>query len=292
MSTSTAVTSAALMPAARPPLALIAEDEPVLADALRRQLARLWPDLQVLPTAPDGLQACRLALQERPDILFLDIHMPAATGLEVAERVIEDWPVEQALPLIVFITAYDSYAVAAFERAAIDYVLKPVRAERLALTCLRLQTQLAVRANPRTANDPFPLPERLLGLRTEPSSPEQAQPQPELEPLHVLQAASGSSIYVIPVDNIVYLEAADKYVRVVTNEHDARTPEMLIRTPLRELLPRLAVGQFWQIHRSHVVNVRAIERVSRSQHRTRVHLRGRTETLDVSRMYAHLFKAM
>lgn len=283
-------------PATRPPLALIAEDEPVLADALRRQLARLWPDLRVLPIAPDGAQACQLALQEQPDILFLDIHMPAATGLEVAERVIEDWPVEQPLPLIVFITAYDSYAVAAFERAAIDYVLKPVRAERLALTCLRLQTQLAVRANPRTAIDPHPLPERLLGLRTAPASPlpptTSDASETSLAPLHVLQAASGSNIYVIPVDNIVYLEAADKYVRVIAMEHDARTPEMLIRTPLRELLPRLSAGQFWQIHRSHVVNVRAIERVSRSQHRTRVHLRGRPETLDVSRMYTHLFKAM
>jgi DNA-binding LytR/AlgR family response regulator len=274
---------------ARPPVALIAEDEPVLADALRRQLARLWPDLHVLPVASDGIRACKMAEEARPDLLFLDIHMPGLTGLEAAERVIEDWPPEQPLPLIVFITAYDSYAVAAFDRAAVDYVLKPVRPERLAMTCLRLQAQLAMRANPRTGADPHPLPSQLISL--------QGHGEAQAEPLHVLQAASGSSVYLVPVDDIVYLEAADKYVRVIAMGHHQadkahHVPELLIRTPLRELLPRLPGGQFWQIHRSHVVNVRTIERVSRHNHRTRVHLRGRPETLDVSRMYLHLFKAM
>lgn len=275
------------------PVALIAEDEPVLADALCRQLARLWPDLQLLPVASDGQQACKEALQAQPDLLFLDIHMPGANGLEVAERVVEDWPLHQPLPLIVFITAYDHYAVSAFDCAAIDYVLKPVRPERLAMTCLRLQTQLAIRACQRQQPEQIPLPAKLLSLRQDTPQPSPSTTSdPDNAPLQVLQAAAGTSVYVIPIDKIAYLEAADKYVRVITFEHGADTPEMLIRTPLRELLPRLAASQFWQIHRSHAVNVLAIERVSRQHHRTRVHLRHRTETLDVSRMYQHLFKAM
>ena len=138
----------------RTPTALIAEDEPVLAQALRRQLTQLWPDLQVKHMVGDGQQVCELAPQHLPDILFLDIHMPLFNGLEAAERVIDAWPDAHPLPLIVFITAYDSYAVSAFERAAIDYVLKPVRPERLALTCLRLQQQLSARA----ASAPAPPP--------------------------------------------------------------------------------------------------------------------------------------
>jgi DNA-binding LytR/AlgR family response regulator len=264
------------------PTALIAEDEPVLADALQRQLLKLWPELQVQGVASDGLQAGQSALAQLPDILFLDIHMPGANGLEVAEQVIDEWPIDQPLPLIVYITAFDEYAVAAFERAAVDYVLKPIRAERLALTCLRLQQQLTARQG-STAQDE-PLTSKLLALR--------APPVAQQEPLRVLQAAVGSSVYVIPVEDVVYFEAADKYVRIITTDKDGAQPEKLIRTPLRELLPRLDQGLFWQIHRSHVVNVRAIERVSRQHQRLRVHLRGRQEMLDISRMYAHLFKAM
>lgn len=263
------------------PTALIAEDEPVLADALLRQLHKLWPELHVQGTASDGLQASQAALAQLPDILFLDIHMPGANGLEVAEQVIDEWPIEQPLPLIVYITAFDEYAVAAFERAAVDYVLKPIRSERLALTCLRLQQQLSARQG---STQDEPLTSKLLALR--------APPTEQQEPLRVLQVAVGSSVYVIPVEDVVYFEAADKYVRIITTDKDSAQPEKLIRTPLRELLPRLDQGLFWQIHRSHVVNVRAIERVSRQHQRLRVHLRGRQETLDISRMYAHLFKAM
>lgn len=268
------------------PTALIAEDEPVLADALRRQLHKLWPELQLIGVASDGLQARETALAQHPDILFLDIHMPGANGLEVAEQVIDEWPIEQPLPLIVYITAFDEYAVAAFERAAVDYVLKPIRPERLAITCLRLQAQLAARqgASPELLADDEATVSKMLSLR--------AQAAVQQEPLRVLQAAVGNSVYVIPVEDVLYFEAADKYVRIITITKQAGGPEMLIRTPLRELMPRLDQGLFWQIHRSHVVNVRAIERVSRQQQRLRVHLRGRHETLDVSRMYAHLFKAM
>ncbi|MBI2731990.1 MAG: response regulator transcription factor [Aquabacterium sp.] len=265
--------------------ALIAEDEPVLAEALLRQLHKLWPELQVRGVAGNGLKARETALSLHPDVLFLDIHMPGANGLEVAEQVIDEWPIELALPLIVYITAFDEYAVAAFERAAVDYVLKPIRPERLAITCLRLQTQLAARqASSAPHDDDEATVSKMLSLRT-PAATAQ-------EPLRVLQAAVGNSVYVIPVEDVLYFEAADKYVRIITTKQDAGGPEMLIRTPLRELLPRLDQGLFWQIHRSHVVNVRAIERVSRQLQRLRVHLRGRHETLDVSRMYAHLFKAM
>lgn len=270
-----------------PITALIAEDEPVLASALQRQLARLWPDLRITQVASDGLKACRAALSSLPDVLFLDIHMPGASGLEVAERVIDDWPVDQALPLIVFITAYDHHAVAAFEHAAIDYVLKPIRAERLAVTCLRVQQQLHAR---RQAKDEDTLPHQLMALRQEKPAT-QTTPAAE-EPLRVLQAAAGNNVYVIPLDEVIYLEAADKYVRIITHDSQPGVPEKLIRTPLKELLPRLDQSLFWQIHRSHVVNVRAIDRVSRQVNRTRVHLKNRHETLDVSRMYAHLFKAM
>lgn len=267
--------------------ALIAEDEPVLADALLRQLHKLWPELQVRSVAGNGIQARESALTLHPDILFLDIHMPGANGLEVAEQVIDEWPIEQPLPLIAYITAFDEYAVAAFERAAVDYVLKPIRPERLAITCLRLQAQLAARqasGEHQIDVDDEATVSKMLSLRAPASTPQ--------EPLRVLQAAVGNSVYVIPVEDVLYFEAADKYVRIISVAQEARGPEMLIRTPLRELLPRLDQGLFWQIHRSHVVNVRAIERVSRQQQRLRVHLRGRHETLDVSRMYAHLFKAM
>lgn len=269
----------------RAPSALIAEDEPVLADALARQLHKLWPPLQVISMASDGPQTYQQALSHLPDILFLDIHMPGASGLEVAETLVEDWPAERALPLIVFITAYDDYAVAAFERAAIDYVLKPVRPERLALTCQRLQAQLSLQGE-GAAPAGSTLPSGLLALRPPPAA------QPLVPPLKVVQAAAGSSVYLIPIEDVLYFEAADKYVRIICQGDQPGQPDKLIRTPLRELLPRLDADLFWQIHRGHVVNVRAIERVSRQLHRVRVHLRGRTDTLDVSRMYMHLFKAM
>jgi len=271
------------------PRALIAEDEPVLAEGLRRLLNQLWPDLTVSHTVGDGQHACALALQTLPDVLFLDIHMPVLDGLTAAERVIESWPPERALPLIVFVTAFDHHAVAAFERAAVDYVLKPVRRDRLAMTCLRLQQRLAQLAHHAEGGeqgngDDQALVTSLHALR--------ATPQAAAAPLRILQAAAGSSVYLIPVDDILYLEAADKYVRVVTAQHDPQAPDKLIRTPLRDLLAQLDPALFWQIHRSVVVHARAIERVSRQDHRMRVHLRDHPATLEVSRLYAHRFKAM
>jgi DNA-binding LytR/AlgR family response regulator len=273
-----------------PTTALIAEDEPVLADALQRLLSQVWPELTISAIARDGLQACAQGLACLPDVVFLDIHMPGIQGMEVAERLVEGWPAERALPLFVFITAYEQYALQAFEQAAIDYVLKPVQADRLALACQRAQSQLAllqaqsaVRLSGRATLDEATLA-ALSAL--------QRQVMPRLPVLQVLQAAAGASVYVVPVDEVIYFEAADKYVRVVTAQHDATRPELLLRLPLAELQARLDPDRFWKIHRGCVVNVRAIERVSRQQRRLCVHLRGRQETLDVSRMYEPLFKAM
>lgn len=274
--------------------ALIAEDEPVLAQALATMLGRLWPELRLLPIAEDGGQALDMALDMLPDVLFLDIQMPERNGLEVAEMLADQWPDDRPLPRIVFVTAYDEYAVAAFERAAVDYVLKPVQSSRLATTCDRLRDQLSAQSPATPAAQDVSLLAALQALQGAQGAQAAAgqggaQAQPLLK---VIQVAMGAGLQLVPVDDVLYFEAADKYVRIVTAQRDAQAPELLIRTPLRELIPRLDGEQFWQVHRSVVVNVRAIEQVSRVYGRLRVHVRGRPETLEVSRMYAHLFKAM
>ncbi|HET6786503.1 MAG TPA: LytTR family DNA-binding domain-containing protein [Aquabacterium sp.] len=283
--------------------ALIAEDEPILAQALATMLRRLWPELKVLPIAEDGGRAVDMALSALPEVLFLDIQMPERNGLEVAELVAEQWPDDRPLPRIVFVTAYDEYAVAAFERAAVDYVLKPVQSARLAVTCDRLKAQMQHDPVPESAQSAaapgmysttgaeaslLAALQALYGAQLAgPGAAAPAQP-----PLKVIQAAVGTGLQMVPVDEVLYFEAADKYVRVITASADPQAAELLIRTPLRELIPRLDADQFWQVHRSVVVNVKAIERISRTYGRLRVHIRGRSETLEVSRMYAHLFKAM
>lgn len=300
------------------PKALIAEDEPILAQALASLLRRLWPELTLLPSAQDGAQAIERALAELPDVCFLDIQMPERNGLEVAEALAESWPQDRPLPRIVFVTAYDEYAVAAFERAAVDYVLKPVQADRLARTCARLQERLrwqidhtdhATQGSMDGADDAHH-DMRLGGVPAEedPQDEDSAllsavralsgsqrrstEHQAQQPPLKYIQVAVGNNLQIIPVQDVLYFEAADKYVRVVTRQPDSQAPEFLIRTPLRELIPRLDSEQYWQIHRSVVVNVTAIEKVSRQHGRLRVHILGRTETLEVSRMYAPLFRAM
>ncbi len=280
--------------------ALIAEDEPILAQALSSMLQRQWPELNVLPIAMDGGDAVDLALAECPDILFLDIQMPVLNGLDAAEQIVDQWPADRALPLLVFVTAYDEYAVSAFERAAVDYVLKPVQGERLRVTCARLQAQLTSRQQ-TSASDTSALDElaeqdaralealaRAQGQR-DGGLPAGTQPLP---PLKVIQAAVGQNLQMVPVRDVLYFEAADKYVRLITAHSDDAASDLLIRTPLRELVPRLDSDEFWQIHRSLVVNVTAIDKVVRQHGRLRVHVKGREETLEVSRMYAHLFKAM
>jgi len=265
--------------------ALIAEDEPLLAQALRAELGRAWPELQLLEPAVDGDDAVERALSGRPDVVFLDIRMPGRTGLEAAEAIVEEWP-GGALPLIVFVTAYDQYALQAFERAAVDYLQKPVQPARLAACCARLRDTLALRAAAGGPAAPAAVDDAaLLGrLRTLLATPGQGQPAP----LAILQASIGTTLHMIPVDEVLYFEAADKYVRVVTAEREA-----LIRMSLRELQPRLQAERFWQIHRGTVVRADAIATATRDDSgKVFLTLRQRPERLVASRLYAHLFRGM
>ncbi|RQO56358.1 DNA-binding response regulator [Paucibacter sp. KBW04] len=279
------------------PTALIAEDEGLLAENLRQELAKLWPALEIVAMAPHGQAALDLALRHRPDLCFLDIRMPGLSGLEAAAALAEDWQegpgAERPFPLLVFVTAYDQYALQAFELAAVDYVLKPVQPERLAQTCQRLQQALNQRQAPSQAASASDAPElqaaveqlrRLLGAPQAPAS----AASPAAAPLRLLQVSVGNQILMVPVDEVIYFEAADKYVRVIT-----ASKEHLIRISLRELLPQLDGQRFWQVHRSLVVRSDAIARAVRDEAgKISLHLHGSAEKLAVSRMYAHLFKGM
>jgi len=259
--------------------ALIAEDEPLLAENLRAELATAWPGLQIVAQAGSGTAAVELALQYRPQVCFLDIRMPGMTGLEAAQAISEDWPEEAgALPLFVFVTAYDQYALQAFDTAAADYLLKPVTPERLAQSVARLQARLA---QPVASADATLA--SLRQLLTQAAAPI-ASPSVRLRHL---QAAVGDAVELVPVDDIVYLEAADKYVRAVTAER-----EYWVRVSLRELLPQLDPDRFWQVHRSTVVHIDAVARAQRQENGTVVlELRRRPEKLTVSRVHANRFKA-
>lgn len=266
--------------------ALIAEDEPLLADNLRHELLALWPELEIVAIAGNGEAAVTEALARRPDIVFLDIRMPGMSGLEAAEALAEDWPDGAAFPLLVFVTAYDQYALQAFERAAVDYVLKPVQPARLHATVQRLQAGLAAKTAAVPAGELGDMVERLRGLLGPGLAASGATAGPE--PLRVIQVGVGNAIHMVPIDEVLYFEAADKYVRVITAAR-----EHLIRTSLRDLLPRLDAGRFWQIHRGTVVRAEAIASAERNEsgHVT-LKMQGRPDKLVVSRLYAHRFKAM
>lgn len=261
------------------PTALIAEDEPLLAAALQAELALAWPALRVLVTVGDGASAVREALAQAPDVLFLDIRMPGQTGLDAAADLAEHWPEDKPFPALVFVTAYDQYAVQAFEAQAVDYLLKPVTPERLARTVSRLQ-QLLLRSAPA----PQQLDEAMGQLR-QLLAPAATTTEP---PLTVIQASVGNSIRMVPLGEVLVFEAADKYLRVLTADR-----EYLIRTALRELLPRLDPAEFWQIHRGTVVRASAIDSVNRDEAgKLSLRLRAREESLPVSRLYAQRFRAM
>jgi DNA-binding LytR/AlgR family response regulator len=240
-------------------------------------LQQLWPELQIVACVTHGAAALEQTLTLRPDILFLDMRMPGMSGLEVAESLAEDWS-QGPLPLVVFVTAYDQYALRAFEHAAVDYVLKPVEPERLAITCRRLQAALSVRKDTNTTELPAELLAALTALRKTPAQPR----------LRVLQASLGSTIHMVPIGDVLYFEAADKYVKVVTAAR-----EYLIRMPLRQLLPQLNPDEFWQVHRSIVVRVDAIATAVRDDiGKVELTLKGHPAKLVASRLYTHLFKAM
>jgi DNA-binding LytR/AlgR family response regulator len=278
------------MPTSKPaPTALIAEDEPLLAAALQAELARAWPELKIVATVGDGASAAEQALVQQPDVLFLDIRMPGQTGLEAAADLADAWPQQaeggRPFPAIVFVTAYDEYAVQAFEAQAVDYLLKPVSAERLARTVMRLQQQLAMHATPEQSSSQ--LEGAMNQLRALLAAPSDA-PAESGEPLTVIQASVGNSIRMVPMGEVLVFEAADKYLRVLTAGN-----EYLIRTPLKDLLPRLDGAVFWQIHRGTVVRADHIDRVDRNEAgKLSLNLRGRPESWPVSRLYAQRFRAM
>lgn len=298
------------------PRALIAEDEPLLAAALQQELRAAWPELQIAATVGDGLSAVQQALALQPDVLFFDIRMPGQTGLDAAVALADAWPAHQPFPALVFVTAYDQYAVQAFEAQAVDYLLKPVQSARLQKTVQKLRLALIQQAQSAInsiANSEPQAPthtqelepnlqrtvDQLRHLLAQPGLWPGAEPGAPLAPtplaapqqpprLTVIQASHGSQIHMVPVGDVLYFEAADKYVRVLT----ARA-EYLIRTPLKELADQLDPQEFWQVHRSTLVRASAISTVVRDElGKLHLNLRGRPERLAVSRLYAHLFKAM
>lgn len=266
------------------PRLLIADDEPALADSLIAELAALWPGARIAPAVHDGQSALdaidRPRAGEAPDVVFLDIRMPGLSGIEVARELAG----RAQRPLVVFVTAYDQFALDAFEQAAVDYVLKPVQTERLAATVRRLKARLAERPDGGAAADSAQtlaqLVERLAGLP--------AAGGANGAYLRFIKALVGQEIRFIPVEEVLYREATDKYVNVVTHAGAS-----LIRTSLRELLSQLDPQHFWQVHRGTVVNVAHVaSAVHLSLGRLALKIRGRTETLPVARQYAHLFRQM
>jgi DNA-binding LytR/AlgR family response regulator len=276
--------------------ALIAEDEPLLADELARTLAVAWPELRVVARAEDGPAAVEAALRVKPDVLFLDIRMPGCSGLEAAQAIAEDWPDDGTPPpLVVFVTAYERHALEAFDHAAVDYLLKPVDAARVARTVARVQLLLgARRAEHRALAGAAPVLdpsrdgaawERLLAS---PDAMRALLGATTASRLETITAGSGSAVHLVPVNDVVFFEAADKYVRVLTADR-----EHLIRISLRELLPQLDPARFWQVHRGTVVRADAIERAERDDAgKVTLVLRQRPERLVVSRLYAHRFRPM
>lgn len=273
---------------------LIAEDEPLLAAALEAELALAWPALQVLATVGDGASAVAQALALQPDVLFFDIQMPGMTGLEAAVELLDAWPLQagsKPFPALVFVTAYDQYAVAAFEAQAMDYLLKPVQPTRLAKTVQKVQLAQQIRALAAPisiANADTQLELTLAQLRA--LLPSLAAPP--AQPLQIISATRagthGNQLQMVPITDVLYFEAADKYIRVLT-----ASAQYLIRTPLKDLLAQLSSNAFWQIHRGTVVRATAIHTVLRDeQGKLSLTLHGSPDKLAVSRLYSHLFKAM
>ena len=248
-----------------PARAVIADDEPLLRESLRAALAQAWPALDIVAEAANGADAVHAVREHRPDLAFLDIEMPVMSGLEAAREL-------RGLAHVVFVTAYDRYAIEAFDRGVVDYVLKPASAERLADTAARLRGRL--RETPASLENLI----EDLSRRIAPPAP----------PLQWLQASLGSTIRLINVDDVLYFQSDMKYTRVVTNDSDA-----LVKTPLRELAAQLDARHFWQVHRGTLVNVSAIASVSVDERgRREIALKGRPERLEVSRAFSHLFKQM
>lgn len=256
------------------PTALIADDEPLLRAALHRQLNEAWPELEVVAQARNGREAVALFEEHRPDICFLDVHMPGLSGIEAARRIGRN-------AHLVFVTAYDGYAVEAFKHGVLDYLVKPVEATRLAETVVRLQERLQT-AKPAADTEALinELAERLK-IQTGPA------------PLRFIRANVGKALRLIPMETIDFLRSDEKYTKVCWHGDKGQSHQALIRISLKDLLTQLDQEQFVQVHRSVVVNLHSVSHISRDENETGcIHLKGRKEVLPVSRSYLHLFRQM
>ena len=251
------------------PTAIIADDERLMRDQLRLRLQQVWPELEILDEAKNGDEAIHLVDTLKPDLAFLDIRMPAKTGLEAAKEI-------GTKAHIVFITAYDQYAVEAFDQGAVDYVLKPADTERLSKTVERLKARLTTSSEPNDMSNMLAQLAKQLGIAPKPNY------------LQWIQASIGQELRLIPVEDILFFQSDEKYTRVQTAGYEA-----LIRKPVRDLAEELDPHLFWQIHRSTLVNSKAISGVVRDMRgRHLVQIKGLTEKLEVSRSFVHLFKQM
>ncbi len=271
------------------PRAVIADDERLMRDQLRARLAQVWPNLEIVAEAKNGIEAIEAVRTYLPDVIFLDIRMPGLTGVEAAKEIAQlDVGEDALLPEMVFITAYDQYALDAFEQGAVDYVLKPAEAERLRVTTERLQKRLMQRASDgaEVVALAAPNPTRSVQQRLHALSAQiKGQPTPYLS---WLQASVGQSIQMVAVDEVLFCVSDEKYTRVQTLKQ-----EFLIRKPIKELVEALDPQVFWQIHRSTLVNVNAIASVQRdARGRQEVWVKGRSERLAVSRSASQLFRSM
>ena len=255
------------------PTAIIADDERLMRDQLRLRLNQVWPELDIVGEAKNGDEAIALVAELRPDLTFLDIRMPGKTGMDAAREIGD-------ASIIVFVTAYDQYAVEAFERGAIDYVLKPPEQERLQITVERLKARLA---KPPQAKES--VNESVTAMLSQ-LAEKMAAPKPAY--LQWIQASIGQDLRMIPVEDILFFRSDEKYTSVQTEKFEA-----LIRKPVRDLAEELDPALFWQIHRATLVNVNAIEGVTRDiRGRHLVLIKGKNDKLEVSRSFLHLFKQM
>jgi DNA-binding LytR/AlgR family response regulator len=249
------------------PTAIVAEDEPILRQQLEAKLAKLWPELEIIASVEDGVAALEALEDRAPDFMFLDIQMPEMTGVEVARHV-------GRRAHVVFVTAYDQYAIQAFEAGAVDYLLKPATDERLAVTIERLKAKLEAPTPPPDLASVLEKIRELSGGRK--------------ERLQWIKATIGQNLRLIPVGEVLFFQSDEKYTRVVLADGEA-----LIKTPIRELIDGLDPEVFWQIHRSTLVNAGAIAAVTRDfRGQAHVRIKGKDESLVVSPIYSHLFKQM
>ena len=257
------------MHALRAPTAVIADDERLMREQIIDRLKEAWPELSIVGEASNGREAIAIVQSQEPDIVFLDISMPGMDGIQAAQAL-------AGQVHVVFVTAHDQYAISAFEHGAVDYLLKPAEPERVTLTCQRLRERL------KQAPDPM---DDLLAQLSQRLGTSALKPR---EYMRWVQASVGANIRMIPTSDILFFRAEDKYTRVQTRGFEA-----LIRKPIKELIDELDPEEFWQIHRSTVVRVDAVEQVSRDfRGRQLVHVKGSQERLEVSRTFNHLFKQM